>query len=544
MWLYWDDNAYSSWGWGSSFDNVVIEYFLPVENDAGMYAINGPVSDTIIGAFVQVNGTVKNYGTNTYSFESGINIYDPDLIIAFTNTIQVDDLAPSDTLNIDFGSFQLTKEGTYTVEMFTHALNDTNSWNDSLTTTFNSFDCYWESLPFPGIRNQNHAVAYDPVNDLFFITGGDSTGSNNLMDICLEFDPETNTWDTRQPMPIKRAGHRAGYRNGFIHILCGMDESITKITNHAVYDIDGNSWDTAAPTPITVTRPCVVTWKDSLVYLIGGYDEYHDALTDVYFYEATTNSWYTATLLPRRIHAGGAEIKGDSIFIIGGADGVSHYSNILLGEINPADPRDINWSWGVSLPIEWNGDNGISIKDDKAYMIGGDFDDGTNEVWEYDIKNESWDPLPDYPTPFISTGGGDFTERRDAPDSLGVFYCFMGDTARYGYAKPTDECYKLIRIPSSAGIEEEEKTTKNSISLNSTINLTNEIIINCNIVERCDLRIHMHDVLGRQVFSHLEKNIATGLHQLTIKENLENGIYFIRIEAGPIVGNQKVILIR
>jgi len=50
--------------------------------------------------------------------------------------------------------------------------------------------------------------------------------------------------------------------------------------------------------------------------------------------------------------------------------------------------------------------------------------------------------------------------------------------------------------------------------------------------------------LGRQVFSQVEKNISPGQHQFTIKENLETGIYFRRIKAGPAVVNQKVILIR
>ncbi len=533
-----EDSSY----WNDSLTNTFnsIGSHIPVEKDAGMFSINSPVLDTTIGTFVQVNGTVKNYGTDTFSFEAGVNIYDPDLISAFTNTIQVDSLAPSDTLNIDFGSFQLTKGGTYTVEMYTYALEDTSYWNDSLTTTFNSIDCSWESIPSPGIRAYNHTVVYDPTRDLFFIMGGDSTGSRTNMDICLEFDPKTNTWDTKEPFSTPRRGHAASYRNGSIHVLCGVENYADRIAKHEVYNINSDSWDTAAPAPLAVSSPSVVTWKDSLIYIMGGYDSTHTARTEVYYYDPETNSWNSATSLPRPLHAGGTDIKGDSIYIVGGGDGALQYSNILLGEINPADPTQINWSWGDPLPFE-NYVNGLAIKNDKLFMIGGAFDNGTNEVWEYDILDETWTSYPNYPTNIIMRK--DFAERRDGPDSLGVIYCFMGDTSSHASQDPTNECYRLVRVSSLSGIEEEKEPKNNSISLNSTIS-ANRIAINCNIAKRCDLKIYMYDVVGRLVFSHLEKNLATGPHLFTINNDFNNGIYFIRIEAGKDILKQKVIFIR
>ena len=323
--------------------------------------------------------------------------------------------------------------------------------------------------------------------------------------------------------------------------MCGKDAYGNHINSHEVYDISSDSWETVALAPLAVARPSVVTWRDSLVYLMGGYDATHTARTEVYVYYPETNSWDSATALPRPLHGGGTDIKGDSIFIIGGADGSLRYTNILIGEINPADPSVINWSWGESLPISENSSNMLAIKDNKAYMIGGIYNDGTNEVWEYDIQNENWASLPDYPTPFISRG--DFAERRDSPDSLGVVYCFMGDTSDYWSRRPTDECFRLTSAPFS-GIDEEEKLEKNSVSLKSTINLSGEIAINCNIRERCDLKIDMYDVSGRQIFSHLEKSVAVGLHQFTVNKDFKNGIFFIRMEAGTTVAFEKVILIR
>jgi N-acetylneuraminic acid mutarotase len=511
------------------------------ENDAGMYAINSPVSDTTIESFVHVNGTVKNYGGNTYSFASGVNIYDPDQLVVFTQAVKVEDLPPSGTLNIDFGSFELTKGGIYTVEMFTYASDDTYPFNDSLTTTFYSSDCYWESLPSPGIKNMEHCAIYDPINNLFFILGGDSTGQENFMNICLSFNPETETWDTNTPLPTERRAHRCAYRNGLIHVLCGINE-LGKTNSHEVYNIELDNWSAKASAPLAVTRPSVAIWKDSLIYLMGGYDVYSNARTEAYYYNPATNSWNTATALPRQLHGGGIEIKGDSIFIIGGADGASFYSEILLGVINPNNPEEISWSWSDSLPNP-NTHNLNVMRDNKIYMIGGYYNVGANnDVWEYDRKNKKWKSLPDYPTPSISVG--DFAKSGAVFDSSGYIYCFMGNTGgRSTSRSPTDECYKLVKIQYS-GIEEEKESKGNSISLKNTICLTNDITINYNITKICDLNINMYDVLGREVFSKVEKDISAGQHQLIIKENLENGIYFIQIKAGQTVAFEKVILIR
>ena len=526
------------------------------KKDVGMYRINSPASDTSIGASVSVNGTVKNYGTETCVFKSGVNIYDPDLNIVFTESGSCNSLAPTDTLNINFGSFQLEKAGTYTVEMFTYAADDANSSNDTLKATFECYgNCYWQKLPSPGIRNHDHAVVYDPNKDLFFIIGGDSSGNQTNMDVCLAFDPETNTWDTKTPMPTKRARHRAAFIsglstkkrceevNGFIHVLCGKYDGGTFVNTHEVYDIKNDSWSTKAPAPVAVSRPSVVPWRDSLVYLMGGYSP---ATTGVYYYDTENDSWHTATSLPRRLHGGGAEIKGDTIFIIGGADGSSAYSNILIGEINPNDPSDINWSWGEPLPLSSNQyNNGLAIKDNKAYMIGGLYNDGTNQVWEYDIPDETWTQLPDYPTSVIIRG--DFAETRGSVNSDGIVYCFMGDTTGFYSRKPTDECYLLMKqnsiAPEQNGITE-KIAEENSIEIINHVSTNNEISIRYTTSENSDLKICMYDVTGREILSQTVKNVSSGLYTVTIDKNIKNGIYLIRTQAGANTVFGKIILIR
>ena len=518
--------------------------------DAGMYAINSPESDTTIGTLIPISGTVKNYGIITCSFETRVNIYDPDSTLIFTNVIQLEDIAPSSTLDLYFGSLRLEKEGNHIVKMFTYAPNDVNTSNDTITFIFN---CYsedtvgWQEIPSPDIRAYAHTVVYDSDDDLFFIMGGDSTGRRTNMDICLSFDPKTKTWEKKAPMSIAKRGHSASYRTGFIHVFCGVNNNEERITKHEVYNIASNSWDTAAPAPIKVSTPGVVTWRDSLIYFMGGFVRSGDTRTEVYYYDPSNDSWHTATSLPRPFHAGGEKIKGDSIYIVGGGDGSRGYSNILLGEINPDNPAEINWSWGSSLPMSGNYNNGFAIKNNNLYLIGGAFDMETTNAWVYNIENKNWTSLPDYPTACVSRG--DFAERRDIPNSLGTVYCFMGDTSLYSTREPTDKCY-ILKDPNIQGGEDDkpEQTqsslTKNSVVITNDVFLTNEIGINCNFLESSDFTIHIYDVSGREILSRTEKNVSSEQYKISIDKNIENGVYFIGLETDTSVSFKKFILIR
>jgi hypothetical protein len=443
MWVYRDDHTSSSWGYGSAFDNVVIEYFMSIANDAGMYAINSPITDNLIGKTVDVNGTVKNYGTNTYSFDVTANVYDPALGLVFTNTQSINNLAPNDTLNVDFGNLQLSMLGQYTVEMFTYEAGDNNPTNDTLFTTFNVEREIWASLPNAPGRRLAHATVYDPDDDLFFIIGGDSTGAN-ITNSCFEFNPSTEVWASRTPMSTARDWIEGAYRNGYIHVMGGYDGA-TGLTSHEVYDIALNSWSTAAPIPYPAGRIAhgLVTWNDSLVYLIGGRDigtGYSQRTVD--FYEPVSNTWISADSMPIGFDMGGAKIDGNTIYIIGGLEAFSGYifEMVLKGEINPSNPTQINWQWTDSLP-DINFNNGLAIKNGKAYMIGGFLGNVVSDaVYIYDLSSGVWEEITPYP---FLIARNHIAERRDKPDSLGIVYSFMGDVGAAW--NPTDQCFKLMR---------------------------------------------------------------------------------------------------
>jgi N-acetylneuraminic acid mutarotase len=520
------------------------------KKDVGMYAINSPISDTTVGTLASISGTVKNYGTVPCSFETRVNILDPDSTLIFTNVIQIENLASLNKLDAYFGSLRLEKEGSYNVKMFTYTPNDVNTSNDTLTVIFN---CYsedsicWQKIPSPNIKAYAHTVVYDPDDDLFFIMGGDSTGRRTNMDICLAFDPETNTWEKKAPMSIAKRGHSATYKTGLIHVFCGVNNNEERITKHEVYDIASNSWDTAAPAPIKVSTPGVVTWRDSLIYFMGGFVRSGDTRTEVYYYDPSTDSWHTATSLPRPFHAGGEKIKGDSIYIVGGGDGSATYSNILLGEINPDNPAEINWSWGDTLPMSGNYNNGLAIKNNNLYLIGGAFNMETTNAWAYNIENKKWTSLPEYPINCVSRG--DFAERRDAPNSLEAIYCFMGDTSSYSTREPTDKCY-ILRGPNIQLYEDdrpeqaESHLKENSVVITNDVFLTNEIGINCNFLESSDFTIHIYDISGREILSRTEKNVSGEQYKISIDKNIKNGVYFIGLETDEIVSLEKFILIR
>ncbi|MCK4225624.1 immune inhibitor A, partial [candidate division WOR-3 bacterium] len=438
----WMDN-YGSSNWYVSVDNVTIQGFRPTPNDGGMYSINSPVNDAILGSTVSVNGTVKNYGTNIYSFDATANIYDPLGSLVFTNTQAVSNLPVGDTLNIDFGNISLMTPGEYTIEMFTYAFDDSNTSNDTLMTNIEAIAEGWIPLPDAPAKRLAQATVYDPDDDLFFLIGGDSTGST-VTNTCFEFNPSAEIWTVRAPMPTARDWIEGAYVNGHIHVVAGYDGS-GGITTHEVYDISSNVWSTAAAIPHSAGRVAhgLVTWNDSLVYLIGGRDAGSGvSQTTVDFYEPSSDLWTSASPIPIGFDMGGAKIDGNTIYVIGGLEASTsyYYEMVLKGEINPSDPTQITWQWTDSLPYE-NFNNGLAIKNGKAYMIGG-FLGGTasNAVYTYDLITGDWEEIISYP---FSIARNHFAERRDGPDSVGVIYCFMGDEGA-GW-NPTNKCFKYVK---------------------------------------------------------------------------------------------------
>jgi N-acetylneuraminic acid mutarotase len=229
-------------------------------------------------------------------------------------------------------------------------------------------DTWTSKTPMPTRRSDFGIAAY---NDKIYCIGGmtgfnantgfNATGANEV------YDPTTDTWETKTPMPTPRFNLRAIVTNNKIYLLGGTKqdppENITiphklnwgqQISDVVeVYDPETDTWTTKNSMPTAV---------HSYASAVVGNKIYAISPTFTWIYETETDSWSQAASPPiPSVQAGGA------------TSGVFAPQRIYVfsGNITQIYDLDKNaWTMGSSMPTNRNYP-AIAILDDEFFVLGG-----------------------------------------------------------------------------------------------------------------------------------------------------------------------------
>jgi hypothetical protein len=214
------------------------------------------------------------------------------------------------------------------------------------------------------------------------------------------YDPLTDTWETREPMPTTRSNLEANVVNGKIYLIGGRTgDQKTTVALNEVYDPASNSWTTKEPMhyPVVAYASAVV---DGKIYVIGGTNEFHDPDDPLYtdhnqIYDPSTDTWSLGAPLPTVVRnaAAGATtgVKAPKrIYVIGGTLGGSMEGTNITQVYNPEN--DV-WTFGASMPTAraWLA---VAVVDDMLYAIGG----SPGLMLSFLTANEQYTPIG-YETP-------------------------------------------------------------------------------------------------------------------------------------------------
>jgi N-acetylneuraminic acid mutarotase len=319
---------------------------------------------------------------------------------------------------------------------------------------------------------------------IYAIGGSTATGSypykGGAAGTNEEYDPSSNRWIYKKPMPTPRGGFGiAVFQNKIYCISSDANE---------VYDPATDTWEnrTSMPTPRFNLDANVV---DGNIYLIGGYDSSlpygGDAAVTNEVYDPETDTWTTkASMLAAKSDYASAAV-GDKIYIIGGGS----LSNPLTTVTQIYDTKTDSWSYGAPFPYEYlsfrflEGEKaGVTTGVDapeRIYVFAEIHE--TGEETEYSIQvynpgNDSWTAGADIPTHRTGFGVAVLDD---------LFYVIGGGTAysRFPFdPEPptltkyaTNECYTPFgygTIPPLVDILSPENQMYNvtSVSLNFTVN--------------------------------------------------------------------------
>jgi len=232
------------------------------------------------------------------------------------------------------------------------------------------------------------------VNGKIYAIGGSTEGgkwpvTNEFVSINEEYDPATDTWTYRKPMPTPRYGFGITVYQNKIYCIGGRtDDGVTGVNE--VYDPETDSWETKEPMP-EASWLLQANGVDGKIYLIGGYPS--RALNEVY--DPETDSWTTKASIPTGVQCYASVVVGSKIYVIGGfADAPIFWSN--LNQIY--DTETDNWSLGEPAPSSvTDGAGGVTTgvnAPKRIYVLGVPAYNGLgapsifNQV--YDLENDSW----------------------------------------------------------------------------------------------------------------------------------------------------------
>jgi hypothetical protein len=195
---------------------------------------------------------------------------------------------------------------------------------------------YGVVAPFPGTAGYRFATA-SCNGETFYVIGG-QTGGTAVAEVWM-YDPATNTWAAKAPLPAAAANMRAACIDGKIYTVGGYSAGIW---NNAfnIYDTRANSWAPPATQPVT-GGPMLVAYN-GLLYSFGGSSGGAVTLKQASVYNPATGLWLTLTDMPTKAAYSGALVYKDLIFIIGGAD---------TADVQVYNPASDTWdNTGPDLP--------------------------------------------------------------------------------------------------------------------------------------------------------------------------------------------------
>ena len=213
-------------------------------------------------------------------------------------------------------------------------------------------------------------VAYDGK---FYSVGGRSIAAGGKE--LLMYDPVLNTWTVLPSMTYARQGLAACVINGYIYAIGGrlnggLFSDPSPVAWVEKYDIKNGVWTTVASLP-GGRSDLAAAAVGGKIYIFGGYDG-TNLLSSVLRYNPSTNTW-NAGYAPAPTLRGsfyGVEVKGNTVYVIGGWDNVYPFGDV--GKTVEAYKVSQNtWTTGLAPMITGRAETGAACHGGKIYVIGG-----------------------------------------------------------------------------------------------------------------------------------------------------------------------------
>jgi N-acetylneuraminic acid mutarotase len=263
---------------------------------------------------------------------------------------------------------------------------------------------FWTArAALPSARRRSAVAAANGV--LYAIGGLNSAGT--AVKSVVAFNPSTNAWSTKAPLPAARQGFNAAAAiGGTIYLAGGKDAAGALTRTLYAYNSSTNTWSTRANMPVASAcgGSAVISGK---LYVFSGCTRSSTgaqiAARLLHRYDPSTNLWTALHNAPVAHIDPAIGVISGKLYVVGGNDGVT---GVAIRRLDVYDPATNTWSTKAAIPTARTAPAGAAIGG-KLHVIGGR-NGGTylNTVEAYDPVTDSWAARPAMPTPRSGLGVG------------------------------------------------------------------------------------------------------------------------------------------
>ncbi len=239
-------------------------------------------------------------------------------------------------------------------------------------------------------------AAHFVINGIGYSVGG-YTGSSDLSEVRA-YDPITNTWSLKAPIPGARRLSSGFSINGKGYVTCGLYNVFDKYNDLWEYDPTSNTWTQRASLPAAARYGTTTFTVNGIGYVVCGNlgSATGPYTSELWAYNPVTNSWSQRADLPDLARYGASGFETSTAgYLIGGRLSDQTFSNGSWSY----DPGSNLWSSKAALPgvprtfaATWSAFG-------RGILVGGSDLANTDldECWSYDPSLNSWTSLPDHP---------------------------------------------------------------------------------------------------------------------------------------------------
>jgi N-acetylneuraminic acid mutarotase len=226
-----------------------------------------------------------------------------------------------------------------------------------------------------------------------YVMGGFSYARSAVQAGTYAYNPNTNSWATRAPMPAARnRTNGAGTISGKLYVSGGYGTAGKPTNSLFVYNPANNTWATRAPMPNITASGVTAVLGGKLYVLYGecwdcaGYES--NIAQSLWRYDPATNQWLRLKASPRKHAAGVGGVINGKWYVAGGASDRA---------LDVYDPETNTWAQKAPMPSGQRVAGG-AVLGQKLYVVGGN-EGLMNTVYAYNPATNTWATKAPMPTP-------------------------------------------------------------------------------------------------------------------------------------------------